>query len=179
MKTSVWVSIAVVIAVALGAWYMLTPHTASAPVGAMGLKGSPNQGNFGSAGTGSPQGDGTDVSQNLILGVSTNSALGTYLTAYNGMTVYTYAPDAQTPGKSACTDTCRAIWPPYIVGSVADIHVPAASTGITGKVGTITRTDGTLQVTYNGAPLYFYVKDTQAGDTTGQGVGNVWYVIKP
>jgi predicted lipoprotein with Yx(FWY)xxD motif len=56
---------------------------------------------------------------------------------------------------------------------------PTAPDGVTGKLGTTTRTDGSLQVTYNDQPLYFFVGDTKAGDTTGQGVGNVWYVVNP
>jgi predicted lipoprotein with Yx(FWY)xxD motif len=47
------------------------------------------------------------------------------------------------------------------------------------KFSTITRTDGTTQVTYNGWPLYYYAKDQQAGDTTGEGVGSVWYLVSP
>jgi predicted lipoprotein with Yx(FWY)xxD motif len=47
------------------------------------------------------------------------------------------------------------------------------------KFGTITRTDGTTQVTYNGWPLYYFDKDKQAGDITGEGVGSVWYLISP
>ena len=45
--------------------------------------------------------------------------------------------------------------------------------------GTVTRADGSAQLTYNGRPLYFYIKDTNPGDTKGQGVGGVWYVAKP
>lgn len=168
---------------------------AGAPAGQAGINGSPNQGNLGQPDNGTPQqpggtaaqdngigdasqpaGDGTGVAQNLIVGVSASQTLGTYLSAYNGMTLYSYAPDKQTPGKSACTGGCAANWPPYTVKSAADIHVSAATTG---KVSTITRVDGSLQVTYNGTPLYFYAKDTKVGDTMGQGVGGVWYVIKP
>lgn len=124
--------------------------------------------------TTAPQGDGTTVGQNLILGLNTGSTLGSYLSAYNGMTLYTYSPDK--PGVSNCTGTCAANWPPYTVASAADINIPAS---ITGKVSTIVRTDGTLQVTYNDAPVYFYIKDTAPGQTNGQGVGGVWYVVKP
>lgn len=174
------------------------PGTAStaAPVGDAGIMGSSNQGNLGAPDNGTPQqpggtaaedqgigdasvpgqGDGTGVQQNLVLGISANQALGTYLSAYNGMTVYTYAPDKQAPGASKCTGGCAAIWPPYTVTSASNIHVSAATPG---KVGTITRADGALQVTYNGQPLYFYAKDTSTGDTLGQGVGGVWFVIKP
>ena len=51
--------------------------------------------------------------------------------------------------------------------------------GANGQVGVITRADGTYQVTYNGIPLYFYDKDKNVGDTTGQGVGGTWFVVSP
>lgn len=198
------IAVLVALLVILGGWYWWShnggpavPGTAStAPAGQAGINGSPNQGNLGQPDNGTPQqpggtaaddqgvgdasvpgqGDGTIASQNLILGVSANQALGTYLSAYNGMTVYTYAPDKQAPGTSQCTGGCAAIWPPYTVKSASDIHVSAATTG---KVGTITRADGSLQVTYNGTPLYFYAKDTNTSDTLGQGVGGKWFVLKP
>jgi predicted lipoprotein with Yx(FWY)xxD motif len=49
-------------------------------------------------------------------------------------------------------------------------QTPVAGTGVTGSLGTFTRADGTIQVTYNGLPLYYWVSDTKAGDTTGQGI---------
>jgi predicted lipoprotein with Yx(FWY)xxD motif len=121
-------------------------------------------------------GDGSGVSQNLILGISATEALGTYLSAYNGMTLYAYAPDKQSPGASACTGSCAESWPPYTVRSKSDIHVSPATAG---EVGTITRADGALQVTYNGAPLYFYAKDSSPSDARGQGAGGAWSVVKP
>jgi predicted lipoprotein with Yx(FWY)xxD motif len=54
-----------------------------------------------------------------------------------------------------------------------------AGAGVTGKLGTITRDDKSLQVTYNGLPLYYFKNDKAPGDTTGQGVGNAWSVVKP
>lgn len=122
-----------------------------------------------------PQGDGTDVSQNLILGLTASSTLGDYLSAYNGMTVYTYAKDA--PGTSTCAGRCASNWPPYTVPSKDAVHVPA--TFEASAVSTITRADGALQVTYKGMPLYFYIKDARPGDAVGEGVGGVWYVARP
>lgn len=201
MRNSTIVGVVVALLVILGGWYWWSQNGGPAvptapPVGDAGLMGSSNQGNLGAPDNGTPQqpggtaaedqgvgdasgpgqGDGTGAPQNLILGISASQALGTYLSAYNGMTVYTYAPDKQAPGTSQCTGGCAAIWPPYTVKSASDIHTSAATTG---KVSTITRADGTLQVTYNGAPLYFYAKDTSTSDTLGQGVGGVWFVIKP
>jgi predicted lipoprotein with Yx(FWY)xxD motif len=111
---------------------------------------------------------------NLTLGQSNDPSLGDYLVAYNGMTLYTYSPD--TAGVSNCTGGCAANWPPYTVTSKDNL---VAESPIAGAISTLTRADGTMQVTYNGAPLYFYVKDTKPGDTVGEGVGGVWYVVKP
>ncbi len=120
------------------------------------------------------QGDGTPVGQNLILGQNTSATLGSYLSGYNGMTLYTKSTDTTT--TSSCTGACEAAWPPYTVASANDINLPA---GLTGKVGTITRADGSLQVTYNGSPLYYYASDTKPGDVSGEGLGGTWRVAKP
>ncbi len=195
MKTSTIALALVVLIAAAGAWWwFVVPHTEPVPEspGAAGINGSPNQGNLGQQDSGAPQqpsgvdngigdasgpgGDGTGVAQNLILGLNADAKLGSYLSAYNGMTLYTYDPDKQAPGASACTGSCAALWPPYTVSSAQEINVPA---NITGKVGVIKRADGKLQVIYNGRPLYFYLKDTKSGDISGQGVGGVWFVAKP
>ena len=172
MKSSTIIWIVVVLLIVGGGWYWYSTKQASDsvmtdehPSDAMGLNGSPNQGNMG---------DGTDVSQNLVLGVSSDADLGDYLTAYNGMTLYLYTKD--TAGVSNCSGTCAVNWPPYTVPSADAIHVPAS---ITGAVGTIARADGSLQVTYKGIPLYFWKNDAKPGDPTGQNVGGVWFVVQP
>jgi predicted lipoprotein with Yx(FWY)xxD motif len=111
-----------------------------------------------------------------ILNTSTSATLGAYLTATNGMTLYKYTKD--TPGVSNCSGQCAVQWPPYTV-SATDAASLAAASGIAGSLGTITRADGSMQVTYNNVPLYFWYKDTKVGDTTGQNVGGVWFVVKP
>ncbi len=73
---------------------------------------------------------------------------------------------------SACTGGCATTWPPLTVTSAGSV---TGGTGVTGRIGTMTRADGTLQVTYNGAPLYFYSGDAAAGDAHGQGIGGVWF----
>jgi predicted lipoprotein with Yx(FWY)xxD motif len=75
----------------------------------------------------------------------------------NGMTVYTYTSDTAGSGKSACSGGCLTKWPALTVAAGA---TPTAGSGVSGALGTITRTDnGTLQVTYNGLPLYFFSGD--------------------
>ena len=86
-----------------------------------------------------------------------------------GFTVYWFAPDTSTTSK--CTGSCATFWPP--------VKGPAtAMSGVTGTLGTITRSDGTTQATYDGHPLYTFVKDTAPGQATGNGLnlsGGVWH----
>lgn len=117
-------------------------------------------------------GTATAVTAAAEVDVVKNATLGDILVDQRGMTLYTYSKD--TPGVSNCSGKCLAAWPALITNGA-----PVAGTGVTGKLGTITRDDGSTQVTYNDMPLYFYVTDTKPGDTTGQGVGGVWYVVAP
>ena len=95
----------------------------------------------------------------------------TVLTNAQGFTLYWFGPD--TASKSNCTGACAQIWPP--------VKGPAtAGTGVTGTLGTISRSDGIVQATYNGHPLYTYTADTAAGQANGNGVnayGGVWYEV--
>ena len=93
----------------------------------------------------------------------------------NEMTVYTFTKDVKDSGKSACTGGCISTWPAL---TVAAGETPTAGEGVTGKLGTITREDdGTLQVTYNGLPLYFFKNDKAKGDTNG--IYENWNAVKP
>jgi predicted lipoprotein with Yx(FWY)xxD motif len=95
----------------------------------------------------------------------------TVLTTAKGLTVYTFAADT-TPGKSSCYGSCAAYWPP-VTGT------PSAA-GLPGTFGTITRTDGTKQVTWNGHPLYTYVGDHGPGTASGNNLninGGLWKEI--
>jgi predicted lipoprotein with Yx(FWY)xxD motif len=94
-----------------------------------------------------------------------NATLGKILTDSSGKTLYKYASDAA--GVSNCTSTCAQNWPPLTITS----GTPTAGTGVTGALATITRADGTTQVTLDGSPLYYFASDTAAGDATGDGVG--------
>jgi D-xylose transport system substrate-binding protein len=106
--------------------------------------------------------------------VTNNATLGNILTDSKGMTLYIFKKDT-TPGTSACTGQCATLWPPFTVPAGT---TPSAGSGITGTLGTITRSDdNSTQVTINNQPLYYYSKDTNPGDTTGQGFGGFWYVV--
>jgi predicted lipoprotein with Yx(FWY)xxD motif len=102
--------------------------------------------------------------------------LGTILVAgTNGMTVYTFTNDVKDSGTSACTGGCLTRWPALTVPAGT---APTAGDGVTGTLGTITRSDdGTTQVTYNGLPLYFFSGDAAPGDTNG--VYPNWEAVKP
>jgi predicted lipoprotein with Yx(FWY)xxD motif len=90
------------------------------------------------------------------------------LTGSNGMTLYTFDRDAA--GKSACNGQCAANWPPLSA---------AADAKPSGDYTIIVRDDGSRQWAYKGKPLYFWVKDTKAGDRTGDNVNNVWHLARP
>ena len=128
-----------------------------------------------SYGTGSPGASSPGASSGgggggaVTLTVSHTSA-GDSLAGANGMTLYVDTKEQN--GTIACTGGCAQAWPP-LVGTAT------AGSGVTGSLGTITRPDGSVQVTYNGAPLYYYATDAAAGDATGQGVGGIWFIAAP
>jgi len=102
-----------------------------------------------------------------------NDALGSFLVDEKGMTLYLFTKD--TPNTTVCYDKCAVAWPPLLTAGD-----PVAGEGVDASLlGTTDRTDGTVQVTYNGWPLYYYEKDKAPGDVTGQDVGGVWYVVSP
>jgi predicted lipoprotein with Yx(FWY)xxD motif len=102
-------------------------------------------------------------------------SIGTKLVAgSNGMTVYTFTKDVKDSGKSNCTGGCADTWPALSVPAGA---TPTAGTGVTGTLATITRDDGSLQVTYNGLPLYFFKNDKAPGDANG--VYANWEAVAP
>jgi predicted lipoprotein with Yx(FWY)xxD motif len=105
--------------------------------------------------------------------VGQTAALGSFLVDSKGMTLYLFTKD--TPNTSNCYGGCASYWPPLLTTGV-----PVAGPGVTASMlGTTKRTDGTTQVTYNGWPLYYYVSDKSAGDTTGENVQGTWFVITP
>jgi len=119
---------------------------------------------------------GSPVAGSATVVTKDAGAVGTVVVAgSNMMTVYTFTTDVADSGKSACSGTCLVKWPPLTVPAGT---TPTAGPGVTGKLGTITRTeDGALQVTYNGLPLYFYQGDKAPGDTTGSYPN--WVLVKP
>jgi predicted lipoprotein with Yx(FWY)xxD motif len=102
--------------------------------------------------------------------------LGTILVDASGRTLYLW--EADTGSRSTCSGDCAAGWPPL----TASGRATAGSGAQASQLGTTKRDDGTMQVTYAGHPLYTFVGDRAAGDTTGQdssAFGADWYVVSP
>jgi predicted lipoprotein with Yx(FWY)xxD motif len=109
----------------------------------------------------------------LSLGVNGPGA-NAYLIGYTGMPVYTYSRDKGL--QSTCYDNCTLHWRPYIVGAQDDL---GPQSGVEGKVSTTARSDGNLQLTYNGRPLYFYAADKADEPPAGHNLEGVWRLGRP
>ena len=99
------------------------------------------------------------------------SSLGPILADETGNVLYVFLPDEQS--DSTCYDDCEAAWPPFLAPAYAGTDTDGS------LVESTERTDATVQITYNGWPLYYFANDEAPGDTNGQGRGDVWYVIGP
>jgi predicted lipoprotein with Yx(FWY)xxD motif len=114
------------------------------------------------------------------LSSANKAGIGAYLvaestTGEDALTVYVFNKDVPGSGSSTCDASCATTWPPLLLTEGAKVR----GSGVTGKLAQLTRSDGTVQVTYNGAPLYFYMGDHGAGDTNGQGVSASWSPATP
>jgi len=162
-------------AVALAALVLVAAcSAAAAPAGAGGYGAKPASAPPASAGLTAAPASAQAGAATVAVNAAQDPTLGPILVDGKGMTLYLYKPDS--PNQSACAGGCAKAWPPLVVSSGE--AVPAGS-GVTGKLTTFARADGSMQVAYDGTPLYYYAADSKAGDTTGQGVGGVWFVLKP
>ena len=128
-----------------------------------------DEGSGGGGGTQTP--DATESAEATVQVES--SDLGDIVVDADGTTLYVFLADEGT--ESTCYEECEDNWPPLTVEGD-----PVAGEGIDGSLlGTTERTDGSVQVTLDGHPLYFFAGDQAAGDTNGQGVGDVWFVVAP
>lgn len=109
-----------------------------------------------------------------IISTTTSDGYGTHLVTANGMSVYLFKADMRGSGKSACYGKCAQNWPPVLISGSQD-----TSGALNGMLGTIERKGGSMQVTYNGWPLYRFFKDKVLGDTKGQDVKELWYLVTP
>lgn len=115
--------------------------------------------------------------QSVQVNINKKEPFGPYLTDSKGMSLYLFLRDAA--GKSTCYDKCAEEWPPLLT---KDKNVGAGSNVNAKMLGTVKRQDGSLQVTYNNHPLYYYHEDKKSGDVKGQDLkdfGAEWYLVKP
>jgi predicted lipoprotein with Yx(FWY)xxD motif len=116
------------------------------------------------------------VSHSGVVITTKTGSDGTYLADSTGRAVYLWVKDPM--GKSVCSSACAGAWPPV----PANGTVTASGSAQASDLGTITRDDGTKQVTYDGRPLYYYVGDSSPGQTNGQGSDNFgakWWLVTP
>ena len=117
----------------------------------------------------------TSTGASATVGVA-KSSLGSILVNSTGRTLYLFRADVGA--TSSCSGACAVAWPPLLATGT-----PIAGTGLTAsKLGTITRSGGSQQVTYNGHPVYLYIGDKKAGEVNGQGVtafGAAWFALTP
>ena len=143
--------------------------SSSSSVSAPAPASSPSTSSIAAAGT-------TAAATGAVMVKTEKGSGGTYLAGPNGRALYLWVADSG--GKSACSGACAQAWPPLLTkGS------PTAGSGVTSSdVGTIMRSDGSEQVTYKGHPLYYFIADTSAGTTKGQGndgFGAKWWLVAP
>ena len=115
---------------------------------------------------------GTALADHHVVKVTKNDKVGSFLTDAKGMTLYVFKKDS--PGKSACAGECVTKWPLYYrekVGISGDLKAE--------DFASIDREDGKKQTTYKGLPLYYFAGDKAPGDTSGQGVKDIWLVAAP
>jgi predicted lipoprotein with Yx(FWY)xxD motif len=125
-----------------------------------------------SSGASSPSSSGSSSPAAAAASTVTTAKIAgvTVLTNSTGFTLYSFAPD--TPTTSKCNGTCAQNWPP--------VKGPVTAAGVTGTFGTITRSDGSTQATFDGHPLYTFVGDTAPGQNKGNGLnaaGGLWHEI--
>jgi predicted lipoprotein with Yx(FWY)xxD motif len=123
----------------------------------------------------SPNGQKALPASNDDLNVAQSASLGQIVTNQDGFTLYVFAEDT-TPGQSSCYNACAVKWPPLTVQKGSQITLSGITQSL---VGSITRTDGTEQVTLAGHPLYTFSGDAAPGQTNGQGVDGTWHAVTP
>ncbi len=106
--------------------------------------------------------------------IASDPTLGNYFTDPEGRTVYLFTKDTELY-VSSCTGDCLANWPP-VPAPAGRLTLP--SNGL-GELAPIDGADGSKQLAYNGIPLYYFAGDTAPGQLNGQGVGGVWWIVKP
>lgn len=161
-------------------WWAASGAAAAVVVlAACGSTGTSSSGGTSSPSSGAAASSSASPSGSAVSGAAgiktASTSIGTVLTNAQGFTLYWFAID--TPTKSNCNGSCATYWPP-VTGK------PTAASGVSlpGTWGTIKRSDGSTQATYDGHPLYTYKADSAAGQTSGNGLnvsGGLWWAMTP
>jgi len=117
-------------------------------------------------------GNGDDGMDSPTVTVTSTDEYGDILAGPDGLTLYMFGADEQGATESACAGECAQNWPPLTVDGE-----PAAGEGVGTDLSAFERDDGSTQVAANGWPLYYWANDEEPGDTDGQGVNDVWWVL--
>ncbi|MEV2221695.1 hypothetical protein AB0E01_17670 [Nocardia vinacea] len=110
------------------------------------------------------------------LRVTSNPAVGQYVSDGTGRSLYRFDKDTANPSVSNCAGQCAVTWPPLTVTRDQVLYAAGVDPQL---VGFIERADGTCQITIGGWPVYYFSKDTKPGDLLGQGVGGTWFAVAP
>ncbi|MFE9323974.1 hypothetical protein ACIHDR_41955 [Nocardia sp. NPDC052278] len=110
------------------------------------------------------------------LRVTSNPAVGQYVSDGSGRSLYRFDKDTATPSVSNCSGQCAVTWPPLTVTRDQVLYAAGVDPQL---VGFIERADGTCQITVGGWPVYYFSKDSKPGDLLGQGVGGTWFAVAP
>jgi len=108
------------------------------------------------------------------LTATTLPQMGQVITDGEGWVYYRFDKDTANPSKSNCENTCAQVWPAALTDGHPVLHGISPE-----KVGTVTRADGSMQITVGGWPIYRYTGDLKPGQWKGQGVGGTWFVVAP
>ncbi len=133
---------------------------------------------YGGGGGSKPTSTPASGGGSSVVAVADNPKLGKIIVDSKGNTLYYFEKDKQNGGSSTCSGACAQVWPPYTTSGKAQAQKGAAASNL----GTIKRSDGTTEVTYNGWPLYTYAGDKKPGDTNGNDFsqfGAQWYALTP
>lgn len=159
---------------------MPMPVKLGVPVAAALLAAACSSTSSGSAASSAPAagstGSGSAAAASGTVIKTTAGSTGAFLTDSSGRAVYLWVKDGHN--MSACSGACAGAWPPV----TAQGSVTAGGSAKASDLGTITRSDGTKQVTYDGHPLYYFAGDSGAGQTSGQGsdsFGAKWWLVSP
>ncbi|MDT0468091.1 hypothetical protein [Streptomyces gibsoniae] len=161
------------------------PASAPAAAGSAAANGSAGANGAGStgAGSGASAGQPSQPTQSTnpsggywpaTVQLGHNERLGSTVVDGEGFTLYRFDPDSPNPSKATCVDSCAVTWPPVLANNKIVFQGLYRD-----KISTVTRPDGTQQVTIGGWPVYRFSKDTAAGDIKGEGVGGTWFAVAP